>query len=158
MDLEGKWKAIVIGGLITGLAPFIPLVNLACCLIPMVGAIVAVAVYRSTVPPPPVSHSDGIVLGAMSGVVGTAIYGVLIIPLVVFIGGTIGGFVTRLLPDIADMPSNVRALLQGIFDNLGNVVGLIVFIKVLAHLALSLVFGMLGGLLAVALFKRNPSS
>jgi hypothetical protein len=158
MDLEGKWKAILIGGLITGLAPFAPLFNLACCAIPLVGAIVAVAVYRSSQPPPALTNNDGIVLGLMSGLVGTAIYGVLIIPLVILVGGAVGGFIGRAIGSIAEIPPQVRDLMDWLFSNIGHFIGVILFVKIIARLALSLVFGMLGGILGVAIFKRPPSA
>lgn len=158
MNLEGKWKAIFIGGLITGLAPFVPLLNLACCVIPLVGAIVAVAIYRSSYPPPALTNNEGVVLGAMSGLIGTGIYAVLMIPLVLFVGSMVGGIVGRIVPNLTEIPSNVRQLLEGLFSNFANLVGFILLVKIISRLAFSLIFGILGGLLGVALFRRSPSS
>jgi hypothetical protein len=157
MNLEGKWKAILIGGLITGLAPFIPILNIACCVIPLVGAIIAVAIYRNSDPPPTLTNNEGVVLGAMSGLIGTAIYAVLVIPLVLFVGSMVGGIVGRIVPDLTDLPSNVRQFLEGLFSNIANLVGFILLIKIISRLAFSLVFGILGGLLGVAIFRRAPS-
>jgi hypothetical protein len=158
MDLEGKWKAIFIGGLVTGLSPFVPLFNLACCALPLLGAIVAVAVYRHSEPPPPLTNNDGITLGLMSGLIGTAIYAALIIPLTLVIGGAVGGFLGRVIGGIAEVPPQVRSLLDWIFSNLGHFVGVILLVKIVVRLALSLVFGLLGGILGVAIFKKPPSA
>ncbi len=158
MNLEGKWKAILIGGLITGLAPFVPFFNLACCIIPMIGAVVAVAAYRNSVPEPALTNNDGMVLGAMSGLVGAVIYSLILIPLVVFIGTTVGGFAGRILQGVSDIPLSVRSILEGIFTNLGRFIGVILVVRILAHLALSLIFGILGGILGIALLKRPVSS
>ncbi len=157
MDLDGKWKAILIGGLVTGLAPFIPLFNLACCAIPLLGAIVAVAVYRHA-EPPPLTNNDGVVLGLMSGLVGTAIYGVLIIPLTILIGGAVGGFLGRAVGTIEEIPPQVRSLVEWLFSNLGHFIGVILLVKIVARLAISLVFGILGGILGVAIFRRPPAA
>ena len=157
MDLEGKWKAILIGGLITGLAPFVPILNIACCIIPLVGAIVAVAVYNSANPPPVLSNNEGVVLGAMTGLVGTGIYALIVVPLVLFVGTIVGGIVGRIVPNLAEVPSSVRPFLEGLFSNLTNVIGFVLLLKIISRLALSLIFGILGGLLGVALFRRSPS-
>ncbi len=157
MNLEGKWKAIFIGGLITGLAPFVPFFNLACCIIPVLGAIVAVAVYRGSEPPPVLTNNDGVSLGLMSGLLGGTIYALILIPLAVFVGGAVGGFVGRIIGGVADIPGNARAIIEGVFSNLGNLLAVIVFVKILGHFALSLIFGILGGILGVALFRRPHS-
>jgi hypothetical protein len=157
MNLEGKWKAILIGGLITGLAPFVPLLNLACCVSPLVGAIVAIAIYRSSDPPPALTSNEGVVLGAMSGLIGTGIYAVLVIPLVLFVGSMVGGIAGRIVPGLTEIPSNVRQFLEGLFSNFANLIGFILLVKIISRLAFSLIFGILGGLLGAALFRRSPS-
>jgi len=153
MDIEGKWKAILIGGLITGLGPFIPVLNLACCLFPLVGGLVAVSIYRGSQPPPPLSNNDGVVLGALSGVAGAIVYALLLVPLAFFISTTITGF----LPGLIELPAGARSVLDGLRWNLGNVVALIVLLKVLGHLALSLIFGIIGGLIGTALCTRKAT-
>jgi hypothetical protein len=158
VDLEGKWKPILIGGLITGLAPFVPFLNLACCLIPLLGAIAAVAVYRSSATPPTLITNDGVVLGAMSGLVGTVVYAVLVVPLTIFVGSALGGFLGRLTPELTDVPAGLRPLLEEIFNNFGSFLGVILFVKVLSMLALCLIFGVIGGLIGVAILKpKTPA-
>ncbi len=154
MDLEGKWKAILIGGLVTGLAPLIPFFNLACCLTPLLGAVVAVAVFRYSEPPPTITNNDGIVLGLMSGLAGTAIYAILVIPLVVLVGGAVGGFIGHAIGTVAEVPPQARSLVEWLFSNLGHFIGIILVLNVIGRLAVSLVFGLLGGILGVALFKK----
>lgn len=157
MDLEGKWKAILIGGLIAGLAPLVPLLKLACCLIPFAAAIVAVAIYSNSAPPPDLNNNDGVVLGVMTGVVGTLIYAMLAIPLVFYFGNAIGGFLGRTLPDFTEIPANVKPLVQGILSHFGGILTFVVIFHVLSQLALSLIFGILGGLVGIAIFRRKPA-
>jgi hypothetical protein len=95
--LEGKWRAILIGGLITGLGPFVPILNLACCVFPILGSIVAVAVYRSSSLTPP-TNNDGVILGVMTGVVGTLIYGLLLGPVTLIFGGILQSFLSAAVP------------------------------------------------------------
>jgi hypothetical protein len=153
--LDLKWKAVLLGGLIIGLAPFIPVLNLACCLYPIIGGIVAVAVYRGGAPAP-LTNSDGISLGALTAVAGTAIYAILVVPVTMLVGSVVGGFLRSQTPSFSDVPDNVRPLLEWIFSHIGAAVGMIVFFKVLGQLAVSLIFGILGGVLGVALYKNRP--
>lgn len=155
MHLEGKWNAIIVGGAITGLVPLVPIVNLACCLIPFAGALVAVAIYSNSTPRPPLTNSDGVVLGVMTGIIGAVLYAVIIIPVVFLLGNFIGGFVGHLLPLPADLPTRLEPLLHGVFSHFGGILAFIVILRVLSHLGLSLVFGILGGIAGVALFKRQ---
>jgi hypothetical protein len=158
MNLEGKWTAILIGGLITGFASLVPVLNLACCLIPFAGAIVAVAIYSNSAPPPVLSSNDGVVLGAMSGVVGALIHAILIVPFVFLVGGTIGRFLGQAIPDISQMPSTIRPLFHGFFGNFGRILAIAVIFRILSQLGLSLVFGILGGIVGVALFRRKTAA
>jgi hypothetical protein len=158
MDLEGKWKAILIGGGISGLASLLPVLHLACCIIPLVGAILAVAVYSNSSPRPPLTNQDGLVLGAMTGLIGTAVYAVLIIPLVFFMGNILGGLLSQIVPTVAEIPSGVRPILQSLLDHFGSVLSVIVILKIVGQLAIFVLFGSLGGILGVALFRSRTAS
>lgn len=93
----------------------------------------------------------------MSGFVGTCIYAVLVIPLVLFVGNVVGGIVGRRIPNLTDIPSNIRPILEGLSSKFANIIVFILLLKIISQLAFSLIFGILGGLLGVALFKRTPS-
>lgn len=158
MSLEGKGKPIFVGSLIVGLGPFIPIVNLACCLIPLLGGVAAVAVYKET-SPPTFSNSDGLVLGGVSGAAGTAVYALLIVPVTMLVGSSIGGFLAGMTPVFSNVPENTRRILDFFFSNIGTVVGIVLFFKVIGHLALALIFGMLGGVVGIALLRpKAPAS
>ncbi len=158
MNLEGKWKAIFIGGLIAGLASLVPILKLACCLIPFAAAIVAVAIYANSVPPPQLDNNDGVVLGVMTGIVGTLIYTVLAIFLALYFGNAIGGFLGRALTDFTELPANVKPLVDGILSHFGNILAFVVIFHALSQLVFSLIFGLLGGLVGVAIFRRKPAA
>jgi hypothetical protein len=154
--LEGKWRAILIGGLITGLGPFIPILNLACCVFPILGSIVAVAVYRSSSLTPP-TNNDGIILGVMTGVVGTLIYGLLLGPVTLIFGGILQSFLSTVVPSLSDAPEEIRPLLEFFLTHFGTVVGVAVFFKIVTRLGVSLVFGIMGGILGVAILKPRAA-
>jgi hypothetical protein len=154
--LEGKWRAILIGGLITGLGPFVPILNLACCVFPILGSIVAVAVYRSSSPTAP-TNNDGIILGVMTGVVGTLIYALLLGPVTLIFGGILQSFLNRAVPSLSDAPQEIRPLLEFFFTHFGAVVGVAVFFKIVTRLGVSLVFGIIGGILGVANLKPRAA-
>jgi hypothetical protein len=157
VDLEGKWKAILIGGAISGLASFIPLLHLACCLIPFAAAIIAVAIYSGSSPPPVLSNNDGVALGAMTGLLGTLLYAVLIIPLAFFFGNILGGFLGRAFPNLEDLPRNLQPLIGGLLSHLGGILVFILVLRILSQLALFVIFGILGGIVGVALFRRKSA-
>jgi hypothetical protein len=90
-------------------------------------------------------------------VAGAILYAILLIPLAFFVSSVIGGFVGRVLPGIAELPPAVSSILEGIRSNFGNVVAVIVVLRIIGHLALSLVFGIIGGLIGVALYTRKPA-
>ena len=156
MALEGKWRAILIGGLITGLGPFVPILNLACCVFPILGSIVAVAVYRSSSPTHP-TNKDGITLGAMTGVIGTLINAVLLGPVTLLFGGILQSFLSRAVPSLADAPEEIRPLLEFLFTHFGTVVGVAIFFKIVIRFGVSVVFGILGGILGVAILKPRAA-
>ena len=158
MDLEGKWRAILIGGLITGLGPFIPLVNLLCCVFPLAGGFVAVALWRPSPPPGELNNQDGIILGAFSGVAGALIHGLVLLPIAYFVTRFVGGIGMDILPSLTDLHPVARSVLGRIFSNLGNLVAIVLLVRVIGHLLLSLVFGIIGGLIAVALFTRKDQT
>jgi hypothetical protein len=158
MDLEGKWKAILIGGGISGLASLLPVLHLACCLIPLACAILSVAIYSGASPRPPLTNADGFVLGAMTGMIGTAVYAALIIPLTFLMGNFVGGLLGHLIPNPAEMPYGLRPILQSVLDHFGSVLSVILILKILGQLAVFVLFGSLGGVLGAALFRSRPAS
>ncbi len=158
MNLEGKWTAIVVGAAITGLVPLVPVFRLGCCLIPLAGAFVAVAIYSNSVPRPPLVNNDGVVMGLMTGLLGSILHAIILIPLAFFLGHFIGGFAGRLLPMTPDLPARMEPFLQGIFSHFGGILAFVVIASILGYLGLSLVFGILGGILGVAVFRRRSTA
>ncbi len=157
MNLEGKWTAICVGAAITGLVPLVPIFRLACCLIPFAGAFVAVAIYSNSVPRPPLSNNDGVVMGLVTGLTGAVLHAIILIPIAFLLGRFIGGFAGRVLPTAPDFPARLEPFLQGLFSHFGGILAFVVISSVLGYLGLSLVFGILGGIVAVAVFRRKPA-
>lgn len=158
MDLEGKWRAILIGGGISGLASLLPVLHLACCLIPLACAILSVAIYSSSSPRPPLTTAEGFVLGAMTGLIGTTVYAVLIVPLTYLMGNFVGGWLSLLISRPAEMPYGWRPILQSVLDHFGSVLSVILILKILGQLAIFVLFGSLGGVLGAALFRTCPAA
>ncbi len=158
MNLEGKWTAIWVGAAITGLVPLVPLFRLACCLIPFAGAFVAVAIYSNSVPRPSLNNNDGVMMGLTTGLIGAVLHAIILIPTAFLLGHFIGGFANRLLPMSPDLPERLAPFLQGIFSHFGGILAFVVISIVLGYVGLSLVFGILGGIVAVAVFRRRPAA
>jgi hypothetical protein len=155
MNLEGKWNAIWVGSAITGLASLVPVVHLACCLIPFAGAVIAVAIYANSPARPILTNNDGIALGAMTGFIGTLIFAALALPVAFFFGNTVGRFLEELLPSLTDLPAQVQPFLQSVLNHFGSILIFFVLLKVISQLGLFVIFGILGGLAGVALFRRS---
>lgn len=93
----------------------------------------------------------------MTGVVGTLIYGLLLGPVTLIFGGVLQSFLSRAVPSLSDAPEEIRPILEFFFTHFGTVVGVAVFLKIVARLGVSLVFGIAGGILGVAILKPRAA-
>src|SRR5262249_29293628 len=140
-------------GLLSGL-PVINLGNCVCCMWVVGGGALAVYLMQQNYPYA-VTTADGALVGLMAGAIGGAIAIVGSIPLMM----AMGPFQQRVIDQIAenpDIPEQTRAMIRSMGGNamMGGAIGLkIVFGLVGA--CVDAIFGMLGGLLGVALFKKK---
>jgi hypothetical protein len=93
----------------------------------------------------------------MTGIVGTLIYALLLGPVTLLFGGILQSFLSRAIPSLSDAPEEIRPFLEFLFTHLGTVVGVAVFFKIVTRLGVSLVFGVLGGILGVAILKPRAA-
>jgi hypothetical protein len=94
----------------------------------------------------------------MTGVVGTLIYAILLGPVTLLFGGILQSFLSRAVPGLTDVPEEIRPLLEFFFTHFGTIVGVAVFFRIVIRLGVSLVFGILGGILGVAILKPRASA
>jgi hypothetical protein len=140
------------GGLFIGVLSALPLVgaaNCCCCLWVLCGG--ALATYlRQQNSPYQVTASEGALVGLMAGAIGGVIWVALSIPLTMMTSGFQQDIMERILSSNPDMPAEVRDMMER--ASTGAALGAIMMMM---NFVLSVIFGMLGGLLGVAIFKKN---
>jgi len=149
---SGRLQPALYGGLFIGVLSALPLVNAGnccCCLWVLMGG--ALAVYlRQQNSPYSVPASEGALVGLLAGLIGGVVAGVLSIPLQAMTSGFQHQILERILASNPDMPTEARDAMERwatgyALRTVGALINVVVFT----------VFGMLGGLLGVAVFKKN---
>jgi uncharacterized protein YqgC (DUF456 family) len=147
-----RFQPALWGGLFIGVLSALPFVNLGnccCCLWVILGGVLATYLRQQNTPFQ-LQASEGALLGLVAGAIGGVIGQVLSIPLEMMMGPLQQEFIQRMLENNPDLPSEVR-------DAMGSAtaVGAVRVVSALVSIFISTVFGMLGGLLGVAIFKKN---
>lgn len=161
-DKPGKVLPALYGGVIMGLIsgiPFLNLVNCLCCAGVMLGGFMAVFFYKKDLKEtdPPLTNSDGLQLGALSGVFG-AIVGVILTLIFHFaLGGTAseatGGLIMQLYDSLGILkrmpPEAVEKMQEGMREQALSPFALI------TGFIIDPLFGLIGGVIGYAVFKRS---
>ena len=141
------------GGLFIGVLSALPVVNAGnccCCLWVVAGGVLAVYLHQQNLPIA-IDAQEGALVGLMAGAIGGVIGGVLSIPLQMMTGPMQQQFMERILSGNPDIPPEMREMVERVSaDTSFRLLGL------LFNVVVYTVFGLLGGLLGVAIFKRNP--
>jgi hypothetical protein len=143
------------GGLFIGVLsalPFISAGNCCCCLWVLCGGALTTYLMQQN-HPYPLKVEDGLLGGLLAGVIGGIIAVLLSIPLTM----AMGDFQARMFERIAnnpDVPEETRRILDQIAMRSGAV-GAMKLIGGLINICVDAVFGMLGGLIGIALFKKD---
>jgi hypothetical protein len=143
------------GGLFIGVLsalPFISAGNCCCCLWVRCGGALTTYLMQQN-HPYPLKVEDGLLGGLLAGVIGGIIAVLLSIPLTM----AMGDFQARMFERIAnnpDVPEETRRILDQIAMRSGAV-GAMKLIGGLSNICVDAVFGMLGGLIGIALFKKD---
>lgn len=140
------------GGLFIGVLSALPLVNLGnccCCLWVLVGG--ALAVYlRQQNTPYQLDATEGAIMGLMAGLFGAVIGAVVAIPFQMMSGPMQQQMLERILSENPDITPEMREMIERFTVTSGFwIVGLLI------SLVVNSVFGLLGGLLGIAIFKKN---
>ena len=149
---SGRLQPALYGGLFIGVLSALPLVNAGnccCCLWVLAGGVLAVYLRQQN-SPDAVPASEGALVGLLAGLIGGVLAGLLSIPLQAMTSGFQQQIVERILSSNPDMPSEARDAMERLatgsaLRTVGALINVVIFT----------VFGMLGGLLGVAVFKKN---
>jgi hypothetical protein len=98
--------------------------------------------------------ADGAFVGLLAGVVGGIVGGLLLIPIMMVFGPFQQQLIQRVIASNPDVPEQTREMIERMTAG-GAVMGAALVIKIVFGICIDAVFGMLGGLLGVALFKKK---
>jgi len=152
---SGRLQPAFFGGLLIGVLSALPIVsagNCCCCLWVIAGGMLAVYLRQQN-SPYAVSSAEGALVGLLAGLIG-AVIGVLIsIPIEAMMGPFQRDLIERIISSRPDMPAETRDMIERATAGGGGAAGLV--LKFIFMLITGTVFGMLGGLIGVAVFKKD---
>jgi hypothetical protein len=149
---SSRLQPALFGGLFIGVLSALPIVNAGnccCCLWVVAGGVLA-TYLRQQNSSYEVPASEGALIGLMAGAFGGLLAGLLSIPLQAVTGAVQQQIIDRLLASNPDMPPEFRNTLERVAVGSTFKAGFIVL-----GIVIDTIFGMLGGLLGVAIFKKN---
>lgn len=154
-DAPAKLQPAVYGGLFIGVLSALPVVNAGncCCCLWVVagGALTAYLMQQNH--PFAIRAEDGALAGLLAGIFGGILGVLLSIPITL----AMGPFQQRMMERIAanpDFPDQYRSIVENMSRNAAGAVAVRLVFGVV-NVAIDAVFGMLGGLLGVAIFKKK---
>jgi hypothetical protein len=140
------------GGLFIGVLSALPLVNAGnccCCLWVVAGGVLATYLRQQNTPFQ-VPAAEGALVGLMAGAIGGVLGSLLSIPLQMMTGPMQKEMLERILSGNPDVPPEMRDMMERLTTGPAvQVISMIITVVVYT------IFGMLGGLLGVAIFKKN---
>lgn len=140
------------GGLFIGVLSALPLVsagNCCCCLWVLVGGVLA-AYLRQQNTPYQIDAAEGAIVGLMAGALGGVVCAILSIPFQMMTGPMQQAWVERALSSNPDVTPEMRDFVERLTTGAGfQLIGAIISVVVFS------IFGTLGGLIGVAVFKKN---
>ena len=155
--MSGRIQPALLGGLFIGVLsslPIISMVNACCCLWVISGGALAAYLLQQN-QPEPITGADGALIGLMAGVVGAFVGALIMIPVEIWFGPIQRQWLERLMQGQADVPPQFMEMLNRPMSA-ATIVADLIF-----RLVTYVIFGMLGGVLGVAIFRRKtpqPSS
>ena len=154
---SGRLQPALFGGLFIGVLSALPIVNMGnccCCLWVVAGG--ALAVYlRQQNTPFAVNSSEGALMGLLAGLIGGVIAAVISVPLMMMMGPFQQRMIEQILNSRADIPEESRDMIERMMRRSVGFGAVAFVIGLVWHVVVGAVFGMVGGLLGVAMFKKN---
>ena len=147
-------QPVLFGGLFMGVLSALPIISIGnCCCLWVTGGGVVTAYLIQHGRSDPIQLGEGAFGGFLSGIVGAVVYAVLAMPIQLVTAPLQRGVIDGLLESAADVPPEVREMLESLGSGSGVGVVLVGFVFMLA---LGMVFSSLGGLLGALVFRSAP--
>ena len=150
---SGRLQPALLGGLFIGVLsalPFINAGNCCCCLWVLAGGVLAVYLRQQN-QPVVVDAAEGMLVGLMAGAIGAVICTILSIPIAMMMGPMQAEWMTRMMEGNNEVPPELREMMERFAVGSSG----FALVTGLFNLVVFSVFGLLGGLLGVAIFKKN---
>lgn len=154
--MSGRLQPAFWGGLFIGVLsalPFVSAGNCCCCLWVVSGGVLA-AYLRQQQSPFAILASEGALVGLLAGVIGGLLAAVISIPMDAVMGPVQQRMMDWVISINPDIPADLRERIEQASRQRGSAAFNAVF-RFGVYPIVGLIFGMLGGLLGVALFKKN---
>jgi uncharacterized membrane protein YeaQ/YmgE (transglycosylase-associated protein family) len=157
VEKPSKLLPAIIGGLIVGFctigSSFIPFANLCCCIWSIIGGAVAAYILIKRSPTLRVSNGEGALTGLLAGVVGSLIFLVVSVPLILKSWGTLTAEMIARGEAMND-PASQESIKRMVEFMQNNAVLSAILIWLICAL-LFMGFATLGGIIGVALFEKR---
>jgi hypothetical protein len=150
--MSSRLQPALWGGLFIGVLSALPLVgagNCCCCLWVLVGGALA-AYLRQQNNPYQIDAAEGAIVGLMAGAIGGVVYVILSIPFQMMAGPMQQAWMERVLSNNPDVTPEMRDMMERLMTGTG-----VRLISGIVSIVVFSLFGTLGGLIGVAVFKKN---
>jgi hypothetical protein len=149
---SARLQPALLGGVFIGVMSALPIINAGnccCCLWVLAGGVLAVYLRRQNAPHA-IDAAEGALMGLLAGFIGGIIGVILSIPVQMMFGPIQEEWMGRILARNEDLPPEAREMAERLLaGNAMRVAGALI------NIVTSVIFGMLGGLLGVAILKKN---
>ena len=156
MPTPPKLQPALFGGLFMGVLSALPLIsagNCVCCLWVIGGGMLAAYLMQQN-HPYPIAAADGALVGVLAGLLGGVIGTIVSIPVDIMMGPIQKQLMERIMSS-PDFPAETRTMLENMTAAAAGPTVAGTLVKLVMFEIVGVVFGMFGGLLGVALFKKK---
>ncbi len=148
-----KLQPALYGGLFIGVLSALPIINIGnCCCLWVIGGGALATYLMQQNHPYPIGAADGALVGLLAGLMGGVIGVLLSIPIEMAMGPLQQRLMQSLILSNPEVPPETKAMLENMAGRGTGV--FLTGIKLILSTVIGSIFGMLGGLLGVALFKK----
>ena len=151
--MGSRLQPALLGGLFIGVLSSLPIINMgnACCCLWVISGGVLAAYLLQQNQAEPISGADGALIGLLAGITGAFIGTMIMIPVEIWFGPIQRQWIEKLMEGQADMPPQFMEMLNRPMGA-ATIVADLIF-----RLVTYVIFGMLGGVLGVAIFRRKDA-
>jgi hypothetical protein len=134
--------------------PIVNAGNCCCCLWVVLGGMLAVYLRQQN-SPFAVTSAEGALVGLMAGLIGGVVGTILSIPVAAMMGPFQHQLLERILSARPDIPVETRDMIERAANRTGAAGAAALAFQFMWMVVMGGIFGLLGGLLGVAVFKKN---